>query len=78
MPENAGSWLTKEEKQVAIQRTRQSGNTDEKRFDKKQFLAAIIDYKIWLAGNIICHGMVIEYSLFIKSRDLHWFECSTC
>lgn len=51
MPENAGRWLTKEEKHVAIQRTRQSGNTDNKTFDKKQFIAAVVDYKIWLAGK---------------------------
>lgn len=50
MPEAAGRWLTAEEKDVAIQRTRQSGNTDESAFDKKQFLAALIDYKVWFSG----------------------------
>ena len=50
MPETAGRWLTAEEKDVAIQRTRQSGNTDESSFDKKQFLAALIDYKVWFSG----------------------------
>lgn len=51
LPENAGRWLTEDEKQVAIQRTRNSGNTDNNPFDKKQFLAALIDYKVWLAGK---------------------------
>jgi sugar phosphate permease len=51
MPSSAGSWLTDKERQVAIMRTKQSGNTDAKKFDKKQFLAALIDYKIWLSGK---------------------------
>lgn len=51
MPENAGRWLTKEEKEVAVQRTKNSGNTDHHGFDKHQFIAALIDYKVWLAGK---------------------------
>jgi sugar phosphate permease len=51
MPSSAGRWLTDKERQVAIMRTKQSGNTDAKKFDKKQFLAALIDYKIWLSGK---------------------------
>lgn len=51
IPETAGKWLTPEEKQVAIERTRKSGNTDDKLFDKKQFFAAVLDYKVWFSGN---------------------------
>lgn len=51
MPESAGRWLTEEERRLAIQRTKSSGNTDRNPFDKKQFLAAVVDYKVWLAGN---------------------------
>lgn len=53
IPETAGKWLTAEEKQVAIQRTQKSGNTDEKSFDKKQFFAALADYKVWFSGTEI-------------------------
>lgn len=49
-PETAGRWLTKDEKAVAIMRTESSGNTDDKPFDKHQFISAFIDYKNWLAG----------------------------
>lgn len=50
-PETAGRWLTPEEKDVAIQRTQLSGNTDNKPFDKRQFFAALTDYKVWFSGN---------------------------
>ncbi|KAI8975418.1 major facilitator superfamily domain-containing protein [Mycotypha africana] len=46
IPETAGRWLTPDEKEVAIQRTRRSGNTDDKAFDKKQLVAALMDYKL--------------------------------
>lgn len=36
---------------MAIARTRTSGNTDGKAFDKRQLLAALIDYRNWLAGK---------------------------
>jgi hypothetical protein len=49
-PETAGSWLTPEEKDVAIQRTLLSGNTDDKHFDKRQFFAALTDYKVWFSS----------------------------
>ncbi|KAI8881543.1 MFS general substrate transporter [Backusella circina FSU 941] len=74
MPSNAGSWLTDKERQVAIQRTKQSGNTDAKRFDKKQFLAALIDYKIWLAVTIYSglNVALASFAIFIPTiiRDL--------
>lgn len=57
-PETAGKWLTAEEKRVAIERTERSGNTDEKSFDKKQFVAALIDYKVWFSGKYY-----LKYSL---------------
>lgn len=63
MPETAGKWLTAEEKQVAIRRTRMSGNTDEKAFDKKQFFAALIDYKVWFSGKHIM--------FFLKKKDTY-------
>ncbi|KAI8075834.1 major facilitator superfamily domain-containing protein [Gilbertella persicaria] len=63
MPETAGRWLSVEEKQVAIQRTRQSGNTDAKSFDKKQFVAALMDYKVWLAV-VIYVGLNIALASF--------------
>jgi hypothetical protein len=42
-------WLTPEERQLAIKRTTVSGNTDKHFFDKKQFVAALLDFKNWLA-----------------------------
>lgn len=80
MPETAGRWLTAEEKDVAIQRTRQSGNTDEHAFDKKQFLAALVDYKVWFAGSYLIDCLITRIlimSTCMISCYLHWFEhCS--
>jgi hypothetical protein len=72
MPSNAGRWLTDKEKEVAILRTKQSGNTDEKNFDKKQFLAALIDYKIWLSGKIL-EKKYIAYDQKKKSNHFFFF-----
>ncbi|CAO3662796.1 unnamed protein product [Rhizopus stolonifer] len=74
MPESAGRWLTEEERRVAIQRTKSSGNTDSNPFDKKQFLAAAVDYKVWLAV-IIYIGLNIalaSFSIFLPTiiRDM--------
>ncbi|OBZ89381.1 hypothetical protein A0J61_02558 [Choanephora cucurbitarum] len=63
LPETANRWLTAEEKRVALQRTRQSGNTDAVFFDKQQFFAALMDYKVWLAV-IIYVGLNIALSSF--------------
>lgn len=70
IPETASNvWLTAEEKQVAIQRTRKSGNTDEKSFDKQQLIAAITDYKVWFAGKEKknFHKLIVNDS-FIKKK----------
>ncbi|KAG0170987.1 hypothetical protein DFQ29_009042 [Apophysomyces sp. BC1021] len=73
-PESTGRWLTEDEMKVAVQRTRQSGNTDEKAFDKKQFFAALLDYKNWLAV-LIYVGLNIalaSYAVFLPTiiRDM--------
>ncbi|GAA5803310.1 hypothetical protein HPULCUR_008789 [Helicostylum pulchrum] len=73
-PETAGKWLTAEEKRVAIERTERSGNTDEKSFDKKQFVAALIDYKVWFSV-VIYIGLNIalaSFSIFLPTiiRDM--------
>ncbi|GAA5817408.1 hypothetical protein MFLAVUS_010954 [Mucor flavus] len=73
-PETAGKWLTPEEKRVAIERTQRSGNTDEKSFDKKQFVAALIDYKVWFSV-VIYIGLNIalaSFSIFLPTiiRDM--------
>ncbi|KAF7726542.1 hypothetical protein EC973_008673, partial [Apophysomyces ossiformis] len=73
-PESTGKWLTEDEMKVAIQRTRQSGNTDERPFDTKQFFAALLDYKNWLAV-IIYIGLNIalaSYAVFLPTiiRDM--------
>ncbi|CEI88835.1 hypothetical protein RMCBS344292_03212 [Rhizopus microsporus] len=80
MPENAGRWLTKEEKEVAVQRTKNSGNTDHHGFDKHQFIAALIDYKIWLAV-IIYIGLNIalaSFAIFLPTiiRDMGFSSLS--
>jgi hypothetical protein len=62
-PQTVRGWLTPQEKQVAIQRAKQSGNTDEKSFDKDQFFAALVDYKIWLSGipsSKVIIGIVVK------------------
>ncbi|KAI8136718.1 pantothenate transporter liz1 [Fennellomyces sp. T-0311] len=75
LPETVGKrWLTPEEKAVAIERSHRSGNTDTKRFDLHQFIAAIIDYRNWLAF-IIYIGLNValaSYSVFLPTiiRDL--------
>ncbi|KAI8881542.1 MFS general substrate transporter [Backusella circina FSU 941] len=74
MPNNAGRWLTEKEREIAIQRTKEGGNTDTKTFDKKQFLAALTDYKIWLSVTVYS-GMNValaSFSVFIPTiiRDL--------
>ncbi|KAI9476612.1 MFS transporter-like protein [Zychaea mexicana] len=75
LPETVGTrWLSPEEKAVAIERTRKGGNTDNKPFDKHQFLGAIIDYYNWLAF-IIYIGLNValaSYSVFLPTiiRDL--------
>ncbi|KAG2234246.1 hypothetical protein INT48_001965 [Thamnidium elegans] len=73
-PETAGKWLTPEEKQVAIERIQRGGNTDEKSFDKKQFVAALIDYKVWFSV-VIYIGLNIalaSFSIFLPTiiRDM--------
>ncbi|KAG2214590.1 hypothetical protein INT46_008135 [Mucor plumbeus] len=80
MPETAGRWLTAEEKDVAIQRTRQSGNTDESAFDKKQFFAALIDYKVWFSV-VIYIGLNIalaSFAIFLPTiiRDMGFSSLS--
>lgn len=79
-PETAGRWLTKDEKAVAIMRTESSGNTDDKPFDKHQFISALIDYKNWLAGmwRIQRLARVLWYNYYLLSDDLCWTECRTC
>lgn len=62
-PEKAGRWLTPEEKELAVARTQKSGNTDNKPFDKKQFFAALIDYKVWFSV-IIYIGLNVALASF--------------
>ncbi|KAI9475910.1 MAG: major facilitator superfamily domain-containing protein [Benjaminiella poitrasii] len=70
----AGRWLTAEEKEIAIERTKKSGNTDHKAFDRKQFVAAWIDYKVWLSV-VIYIGLNValaSFSVFLPTiiRDM--------
>ncbi|KAJ8651745.1 hypothetical protein O0I10_012692 [Lichtheimia ornata] len=74
LPETAGRWLTKDEKAVAVMRTQSSGNTDDKPFDKHQFISALIDYKNWLAVMIYVglNVALASYAVFAPTiiRDL--------
>ncbi|CAO3595008.1 unnamed protein product [Absidia cylindrospora] len=67
-------WLTPEERELAIQRTEMSGNTDKQFFDKKQFVAALTDLKNWLAVGIYVGLNVAlgSYAVFLPTiiRDL--------
>lgn len=82
-PETAGRWLTKDEKAVAVMRTQSSGNTDDKPFDKHQFISALIDYKNWLAGSVyegssLIQGEDVDITMIlvhVHSDDLCWIEC---
>lgn len=85
-PETAGRWLTKDEKAVAVMRTQSSGNTDDKPFDKHQFISALIDYKNWLAGSVY-EGLIDlrwrcgynhDNLTCVYSDDLCWIECRSC
>ncbi|SAM03765.1 hypothetical protein [Absidia glauca] len=67
-------WLTPEERQLAIKRTTVSGNTDKHFFDRNQFVAALVDYKNWLAV-LIYVGLNValgSYAVFLPTiiRDL--------
>ncbi|KAI8368160.1 major facilitator superfamily domain-containing protein [Radiomyces spectabilis] len=69
-----GRWLTPAEKQVALLRIKHSGNTDNTLFDRHQFLAALLDYKNWLAV-VIYIGLNValaSYAVFLPTiiRDM--------
>ncbi|KAL1928018.1 hypothetical protein VTP01DRAFT_3423 [Rhizomucor pusillus] len=74
MPETSKKWLTPAERELAIKRTRSSGNTDSKPLDKHQFLAALLDYRNWLCvaiytGLNVC---LSSYAVYLPTiiRDL--------
>ncbi|KAI7905835.1 major facilitator superfamily domain-containing protein [Cokeromyces recurvatus] len=59
----AGRWLSAHEREIAIQRIKKSGNIDDKLFDKKQFIAAWLDYKVWFSV-LIYIGLNISLASF--------------
>ncbi|KAL1914417.1 uncharacterized protein VTP21DRAFT_8935 [Calcarisporiella thermophila] len=63
-PERASTrWLTPEEKKLAIDRAKRSHSIDEKSFDIKQLVAALLDYRNWLLG-IIYIGLNVALSSY--------------
>ncbi|ORX59709.1 MFS general substrate transporter [Hesseltinella vesiculosa] len=66
---NNRPWLTLEERQLAIDRLSADGNTDAKSFDKTQFVASFLDFRVWLSVLIYVglNVALASFAVFLPS-----------